>query len=57
MHIPKNWRIKTQRYQLQTSTSENGNVEFPPRPTVKQRFVERFSFNTEEEVLHEQVAS
>lgn len=57
MHIPKNWRIKSQRYQMQTTADENGNVEFPPRPIVKQRFVERYSFNTEEEVLREQMAS
>ncbi|MCI0708857.1 MAG: hypothetical protein L0154_01730 [Chloroflexi bacterium] len=57
MHIPKNWRIKSQRYQMQTSVNENGNVEFPPRPVVKQRLVERYSFDTEEEVLQEQMAS
>lgn len=57
MHIPKNWRIKSQRYQMQTTANENGSVEFPPRPSVKQRLVERYSFDTEEEVLQEQMTS
>ena len=57
MHIPKNWRIKSQLYQMQTTANEKGNVEFPPRPSVKQRLVERYSFDIEEAVLQEQIAS
>lgn len=60
MHIPKNWRLKNQRYQLQGACDTNGDMEFPPRPVVvQQRFVVRYDFSErfEDEAIHEAIAS
>jgi hypothetical protein len=59
MHITKDWRLKQQRYQLQATQDVDGDVEFPPRPAVRQRLVERYSLNLQDkEVVHQiQVAS
>lgn len=43
MHIPKNWRLKQERYQLRGTEDEQGHVQFPPRPAVRQRLVERYT--------------
>lgn len=57
MHIPKNWRINAERYQMQASLDEHGKVAFPPRPTVAQRDVERYNFAKDEEDMREAIAS
>jgi hypothetical protein len=49
MHIPKDWRLKQQRYQLQAVQAADGDIEFPPRPIVRQRLVERFNLNVQNE--------
>lgn len=49
MHIPKDWRLKRQRYQLQATQYADGDVKFPPRPPVRQRIVERYHLNMQDE--------
>jgi hypothetical protein len=59
MHIPQNWRLKEQRYQLQGAQMHNNGVEFPPRPAVQQRVIERYNFApvAEDQTLSEAMAS
>lgn len=50
MHIPKNWRLNAQRYQMQGGQDVQGNVEFPPQPVVQQRVIEHYTFANSEEL-------
>ncbi len=56
MHIPKNWRLNAQRYQMQGGHDAQGNVEFPPRPEVQQRVIEHYTFANSGEVQTLQAA-
>ena len=45
MNISQHWRLKSQRYQLIASTSEQTNDVFPPRPYVEQRELHHYTFD------------
>lgn len=49
MNIAQNWRLNPQRYTLEGVYNENGDVTFPPRPTLENRLTERYDFEFEVE--------
>ncbi|MCQ3930487.1 MAG: hypothetical protein DPW16_08490 [Chloroflexi bacterium] len=50
MNISQNWRLNPQRYTLEGSSNEQGEVTFPPRPNIENRLPEHYEFELDGEV-------
>lgn len=54
MNISQNWRLNPQRYTLEGSSNEQGEVTFPPRPNIENRSLEHYEFELDGDVKTEE---